>query len=159
MYFTKMDTKFCELILVGDEDGLSQLNINTGEGTRAFEIEADWILNPDFFEDTIRQLLAYEQGNLKVFDVKLNPVGTAFQKSVWQALTEIPYGETVSYKTIAEKLGKPNGSRAVGTANSKNPIPIIVPCHRVVGSNNKMTGFAFGIPAKAHLIEHEKMYR
>lgn len=102
-------------------------------------------------------MIEYIVGERKVFDLKLNPEGTAYQKRVWKELENIPYGETRSYKQIAEKLGDPNASRAVGLANGKNPIPLIVPCHRVVGVNGKLTGFAFGLDMKKKLLDLENI--
>lgn len=156
MFYTRLDTKFCELILVGDQAGLKKLHMDTGEGSRNFSIDPSWVRNDIFFRDIIAQLKAYEAGDLKTFDVQLNPDGTPFQKTVWQALRQIPYGEVVTYKDIGIKLGRPTASRAIGSANGKNPIPIIVPCHRVIGSNGQLTGFAFGLDVKKTLIEHEK---
>ncbi len=102
------------------------------------------------------QLTAYFAGERRVFDVPLDMRGTDFQKAVWAALLTIPYGETRSYGTIALALGRPDASRAVGAANGRNPISIIVPCHRVVGSTGKLTGFAGGMTAKARLLALER---
>ena len=93
---------------------------------------------------------------MKQFDLPLAPVGTPFQLKVWQALRAIPYGELVSYKTIAEAVGNPKAVRAVGGANGKNPIPIIVPCHRVIGSDGSLTGFGGGLETKKRLIDLER---
>lgn len=105
---------------------------------------------------TAEQLTAYFSGKLKRFTIKLDFEGTDFQKAVWTALLTIPYGETRSYVDIAEQIGRPNAQRAVGAANGKNPISIIAPCHRVIGSNGKLTGFAGGLGVKAYLLEREK---
>lgn len=102
--------------------------------------------------ETERQLQAYFAGNLKSFSLKLDFNGTGFQKKVWAALLTIPFGETRSYAQIARQIGSPNAVRAVGAANGKNPISIIAPCHRVIGSNGKLTGFAGGLAAKACLL-------
>jgi methylated-DNA-[protein]-cysteine S-methyltransferase len=102
-----------------------------------------------------RQLEEYFGGARRAFDVPLDPVGTEFQQAAWQALRAIPYGETVSYGEQANMLGDRNKARAVGAANGKNPIPIVVPCHRVVGSNGHLTGFAGGLDTKAWLLDHE----
>ena len=106
--------------------------------------------------ETERQLKAYFAGELRQFTVPLDFVGTEFQKKVWQALTAIPYGETRSYAEIARAIGHPTAVRAVGAANGRNPISIIAPCHRVIGSNGKLTGFAGGLDAKAILLAIEK---
>ena len=102
--------------------------------------------------ETERQLNAYFAGTLKAFSLKLDFTGTEFQKKVWNALITIPFGETRSYAQIARQIGSPNAVRAVGAANGKNPISIIAPCHRVIGSNGKLTGFAGGLETKAALL-------
>ena len=101
------------------------------------------------------QLKEYFDGTRKSFDLKLSPEGTDFQKDVWKQLLRIPYGETKSYQYIADKVGDPGASRAVGNANNKNPIAIVVPCHRVVGANGKLTGYAGGLDKKDWLLKHE----
>lgn len=102
------------------------------------------------------QLAEYFAGTRSEFDLPLAPYGTPFQQLVWAALREIPYGTTISYGEQARRLGDPNKSRAVGAANGRNPIPIVVPCHRVVGTNGKLTGFAGGLDVKAWLLDHER---
>lgn len=102
-----------------------------------------------------QQLKEYFAGKRKAFSIPLDFRGTQFQKNVWEALLGIPFGETRSYGQLAKQLGKPQASRAVGAANGKNPISIIVPCHRVIGSSGKLTGFAGGLHTKAHLLNHE----
>jgi len=109
-----------------------------------------------FFAPVKAQLRAYFKRELKQFDLPLAPVGTPFQLKVWQALRAIPYGELVSYKTIAEAVGNSKAVRAVGGANGKNPIPIIVPCHRVIGSDGSLTGFGGGLETKKRLIDLER---
>jgi methylated-DNA-[protein]-cysteine S-methyltransferase len=106
--------------------------------------------------ETRRQLKAYFAGDLKVFILRLDFRGTDFQKSVWEALLTIPFGETRSYSDIARQIAKPKASRAVGAANGRNPISIIAPCHRVIGSNGALTGFAGGIAAKEYLLRLER---
>lgn len=106
-----------------------------------------------------KQLSEYFSGKRKVFDLPLNPKGTDFQKKVWQALCKIPYGETFSYKKVAQKIGNEKACRAVGMANNKNPIAIIVPCHRVIGENGKLVGYAGGLDIKEKLLELEKRGR
>jgi methylated-DNA-[protein]-cysteine S-methyltransferase len=102
--------------------------------------------------ETERQLGEYFSGKRKMFSIALDMRGTPFQKDVWRALLAIPYGETRSYRQLAKQLGKPQATRAVGTANGRNPLSIIVPCHRVIGSSGKLTGFAAGLDVKAHLL-------
>ena len=106
--------------------------------------------------ETERQLKDYFDGKRTSFSLELDLVGTAFQKNVWEALLGIPLGETRSYGQLAKQLGKPRATRAVGAANGRNPISIIVPCHRVIGSNGKLTGFAGGLGIKEHLLRLEK---
>ncbi|MBD5780598.1 methylated-DNA--[protein]-cysteine S-methyltransferase [Pelagicoccus sp. NFK12] len=106
-------------------------------------------------EQAIEQLSAYFAGQLTKFEVQLAPEGTAFQKRVWQRLSAIPFGVTKSYGQIAREIGQPNASRAVGGANNRNPIPVIVPCHRVIGSGNTLVGFGCGLWRKQWMLEHE----
>ena len=109
----------------------------------------------DVLEQTKKQLDEYFAGTRKAFDIPLHPVGTEFQQQVWNALLEIPYGETRSYKDIAQNIGNPKGSRAVAGAIGVNGISILIPCHRVIGSNRSLTGFAGGLEAKRILLELE----
>ncbi len=155
MYYTRFNTSLCEIILAGDEEGLCHLHLNTGEGKRKFEVLPEWIRNDIFFEEIKNQIDEYIAGTRREFTVRLNPQGTDFQKKVWQKLSKIPFGELRSYKDIASSIGNEKASRAVGMANSMNPIPLIVPCHRVVGASGKLTGFAHGLEIKAKLIDLE----
>jgi methylated-DNA-[protein]-cysteine S-methyltransferase len=107
------------------------------------------------FKEVKYQLDAYFAGELQDFDLPLLPTGTRFQERVWQALAEIPYGETWSYGELARHIGKPKASRAVGAANGINPIPVIIPCHRVIGSSGKLTGFGGGLETKQYLLKLE----
>jgi len=156
MYYTIFKTWLCDMIFVGDKQGISKLHLLNGKGNENFRISEDWIENRSCFEDQIRQVEEYLKGNRKTFNMKLNPEGSEFQKKVWRELCKIPYGETAKYKEIAALIGNSNASRAVGAANGKNPIPIIIPCHRVVGSDGKLTGYAFGLGIKQKLISLEK---
>ncbi|KUO75502.1 MAG: cysteine methyltransferase [Clostridia bacterium BRH_c25] len=108
-------------------------------------------------KEAARQLENYFKGELKEFSLPLEPSGTAFMKQVWTALCEIPYGKTASYGEIAEKVGKPKAARAVGLANNRNPIPIFIPCHRVIGANGSLTGYAGGLDLKMKLLDLEKI--
>lgn len=113
--------------------------------------------NPDFFTETaVNELKRYFNGSLRRFSFPVEPSGTDFQRRVWQLLVEIPYGETVSYGDIAEKLGGKRYSRAVGGAVNKNPVLIVIPCHRVIGADGSLTGFAYGLTVKKHLLDKEK---
>lgn len=116
---------------------------------------ADYEETP-LFKETIEQLDAYFSGKLKVFDLPLAPHGTDFQLKVWKELREIPFGQTVSYQELAERCGNQKAYRAVGQANNRNPIAIIIPCHRVIGKNGDLTGYAGGVDIKQFLLEHER---
>ena len=157
-YYTEFKTDFCEIILVGDEDGICNLHWEARGCKRQFEISGDWIRNDSFFADAIKEIKEYFSGRRKEFDLKLNPQGTDFQKRVWNELRKIPYGETCSYQDIAIAAGNRKACRAVGMANSKNPIPLIIPCHRVIGKNGKLTGFAHGLDSKEMLLDMEKKH-
>lgn len=153
MYYAILGSPIGPLLLAGDEEGLKYLNIRKGK--KKIEVPDGWVENKEFFRDVSGQLEAYFAGQLKSFDVKLAPNGTEFQKSVWNALKEIPYGETRTYGEIAKSIGNPQASRAVGLANNRNPIAIIVPCHRVIGANGKLTGYASGLDIKEFLLKFE----
>jgi methylated-DNA-[protein]-cysteine S-methyltransferase len=142
------------LILIGDEIGLRYILFEKEKNQVV--IQDDWQKNPDFFTAVKMQLRAYFKGELKEFDLPLAPEGTTFQQKVWRALRNIPYGELVSYKSIAKTIGNPKAVRAVGAANGKNPLPIIVPCHRVIGSDGSLTGFGGGLQTKQQLIDLER---
>lgn len=121
--------------------------------------DANWSChtgNDDVLAKTREELEEYFDGRRRAFDVPLAPNGTEFQRSVWTALTEIPFGTTVSYAELARRVGKEAAIRAVGAANGRNPIPVIVPCHRVIGSDGSLTGFGGGLPRKKWLLQHEK---
>ncbi len=113
----------------------------------------------ELFKDCANQLSAYFSGRLKTFSLPLLIKGTEFQKRVWNELTRIPYGATISYSDLAKKMGNPNSTRAVGAANGQNPISIIIPCHRVIGKTGKLTGYGGGMPKKKWLLEHETLNR
>ena len=115
--------------------------------------------NTEILNETEKQLNEYFWGKRKKFNVPINPKGTEFQKQVWNELLKIPYGQTVTYKRIAQKIKRPNAARAVGMANHNNPIAIIVPCHRVVGSNSKLVGYAFGLEKKQFLLDLENKFK
>ena len=132
------------------EDGTGITNVFLGD----LPIHAD-VKETALIKEAAKQLDEYFRGQRRLFSVKLNPQGTPFQQSVWKALLEIPYGETRSYKQIAERIGNPSASRAVGMANNKNPIFIIIPCHRVIGSTGKLVGYGGGIDVKEKLLNLE----
>ena len=153
MHYDLLDTPLGKLLVAGDREGIRRINFQ--EGGRPFPIGADWERNSRSMKDAAIQLKAYFSGKLKRFDLPLAPEGTDFQQKVWRALQGIPYGVLVSYRDIAEKIGNPKACRAVGAANGKNPIPVVIPCHRVIGSNGQLTGFAGGLHLKEYLIELE----
>lgn len=159
MYYSILKTRFCPLILIGDENGLKRLHMETDEGNRTFEIDPTWIKNDAVFETARKQLTEYVDGYRFQFDLKLNSDGTDYQKGIWDILYTIPFGAVWTYKQVAVSSGNPKASRAVGAANGQNPIPIIVPCHRVIGTNGKLTGFAFGTKLKQKLIDFEMMMK
>lgn len=142
--------------------------LNTPIGTLLIQASAPGITHVGFFDSEIpavrpnalttacrEQLQAYFDGRRKTFDLPLDQQGTAFQKSVWNSLLKIPFGQAVSYRDIADRVNNRKAVRAVGAANGKNPIAIIVPCHRVIGADRKLTGYAGGLQRKAWLLEHE----
>ncbi|KGK99315.1 cysteine methyltransferase [Methanococcoides methylutens] len=153
MYYDLIRTKLGTILVAGDYDGVKVLNIQ--DGKRKYSIPSDWKQNSAFFKAVEEQLNLYLAGELKEFDVKISPEGSDFQKKVWDALTKIPYGKTVSYGHVAGMIGNPKASRAVGHANSLNPVQIIVPCHRVVSSNGKLAGYAGGLDVMVQLLELE----
>ena len=115
-------------------------------------------LQPEVLQNACIQLEEYFAGKRKVFDIPLAPLGTDFQKEVWKKVTEVPYGEKNSYGFIAEQIGSSKKARAVGLANAKNPIPIIIPCHRIVGNKGELTGYAGGLEIKRRLLLHEAVF-
>ena len=138
--------------IVGDDDGIVSITVLNSE-----EKITDII--PVELEDCVFQLQEYFDGKRKAFDIKLNPEGTDFQKKVWNQLLEILYGKTLSYLELSKQLGDVKAIRAVANANGKNPIWIIIPCHRVIGSDGSLTGYAGGLNRKQWLLEHESPYK
>lgn len=132
----------------GSEAGISEIKFLDEEQQTTSDI-------PDFLLPAIQQLQAYFKGDLKEFHLKLDLQGTDFQKKVWNAILEIPYGKTLSYLELSRKLGDVNAIRAVASANGKNPVWIVVPCHRVIGSDGSLTGYAGGLERKRYLLHHE----
>ena len=155
MFYAWYDAPFTRLQIAGDDDGLKLLLFESGKHCRK-PVPDTWIASSSELSEVTRQLDAYFGGELKEFDLKLAPDGTDFQKRVWAVLSTIPYGETMTYGQVAKAIGQPTASRAVGAANGQNPISIIVPCHRVIGSTGKLVGFGGGVPTKQSLLEHER---
>ena len=156
MYYCYFESPVGNLLLTGNES-LEGLHFPLGK-TR-IEPGKDWIYKEELFLEAIDQLKGYFKGERTSFDLELKVQGTDFQKMVWKELVKIPYGETISYGELAERIGNPNACRAVGLANGKNPISIIVPCHRVIGKNGSLTGFGGGLEAKKTLLDLEKNIR
>jgi len=153
VFYTWCDSPVGPLLLAGTVEGLYFVGFSSGKHVGA--VLPDWKENAAPFRNAVRQLKEYFAGKRKIFDLTLIPQGTDFQRAVWQELRSIPYGETISYKELAERIGKPKAVRAVGAANGANPIPIIIPCHRVIGNNGSLTGFGGGLPLKKRLLELE----
>ena len=141
------------LVLAGDGARLQHLNFV--HGRHPVQIRDDWRKDPAPFAGIKAQLAEYFAGRRRTFEVDLDPSGTAFQMRVWAALREIPYGRVVSYQWVAERIGAPNAVRAVGAANGRNPISIIVPCHRVIGKQGGLTGYGGGLDLKQRLLQLE----
>jgi len=152
-----IDSLVGKLLLAGTHQHLKLLSFQNGK--HPTKPEPSWVYDERPFKETIRQLKAYFSGKLKKFTLKTAPKGTPFQLRVWRALRAIPYGKTVSYGDIARAIGKPQASRAVGAANGKNPISIIVPCHRVIGSTGKLVGYGGGLPIKKALLTLEEAHK
>ncbi len=158
VFYTTIKSPVGPLLLAGDERGLLRVSfgmVSVGGGKSERFPKAGWKENGEPFTPVIRQLRAYFGGELKEFDVPLVMEGTEFQLQVWRTLRTIPYGATISYGKLAQRIGNPKAMRAVGLANGSNPIPIIVPCHRVIGSNGSLTGFGGGLANKKKLLALE----
>lgn len=153
MYYRYLNTPIGDLLLAGDDDGLSMIGFPEGKMRR--DPEPDWVVNEQVFDEAVRQLEEYFAGQRREFDLPLHLTGTEFQVRVLEELQRIPYGETTSYGDIAERIGRPKAMRAVGAANGRNPIPIVIPCHRVIGSGGALTGFGGGLDTKAALLRLE----
>lgn len=154
MQYRMMKSPVGELLLAGEEEDTLEV-IGFPEGKGRVAPGRDWQENPSAFTDAVRQLNEYFEGRRKTFKLKLKPSGTEFQLAVLDALLEIPYGQTASYQEIAESIGRPKAVRAVGAANGRNPLPIVIPCHRVIGADGSLTGFGGGLPAKQYLLQLE----
>ena len=153
MRYTYLDSPVGELLLAGDDGLLCLTSFPTGKGRR--RPEAGWIEDAKPFRAAARQLGEYFAGKRERFELALAPAGTEFQRAVWKALLRIPYGKTWSYAELASRIGRPRAMRAVGVANGANPLPIVVPCHRVIGADGSLTGFGGGLPTKQLLLELE----
>ena len=157
MRIKHMNNAFCYETSIGRlviiDNGEAVTNIYFGDAT---DLQAN-IFESSLIKKAYEQINQYLKGEREIFDFKLEPKGTDFQKKVWNALEQIPFGETRSYKEIAISIGNEKACRAVGMANNKNPLPIVIPCHRVIGANGKMVGYAGGLDIKEKLLELEKL--
>ena len=153
--FAIMNSPINSLLIAENLSGVSAIIFNAA----SFSIPDSWIQVENLSSEVMKQLKEYFDGERYQFDLPLAPEGTSFQLEVWRALEEIPYGETVSYLDVAKRIGKPAAVRAVGAANGANPIPIVIPCHRVIGHNGKLTGYGGGLEKKQYLLSMESLYR
>jgi len=154
MNYCYVDSPVGRLLVAGDDNAVRRIEFPQ-DGTPG-RPEAGWhesIGGP--LQEAVRQLREYFSGARTEFDLPLAPEGTIFQRNVWSRLQEIPYGQTISYGELARRVGNPKASRAVGAANGCNPLPIVIPCHRVIGANGKLTGFGGGLPTKQLLLSLE----
>jgi methylated-DNA-[protein]-cysteine S-methyltransferase len=154
MNYVKTGSPVGELVIAADQEALRFILFQSGK--MAAPPMPHWEQSENaILKEVLRQLDAYWNRRLRIFDLPLGPRGTNFQESVWRELNNIAYGTTISYGELAKRLGNPAASRAVGLANGRNPIPIVIPCHRVIGSSGKLTGYGGGLPVKEHLLALE----
>ncbi len=155
MNYAYLDTPIGMLLIAGDADAVLQITFPShGKAARA---ESGWEPSQRGpVAEAVRQLREYFAGTRTGFDLPLAPQGTEFQRSVWRQLQEIPYGATISYGELARRVGNPKASRAVGSANGKNPLPIVIPCHRVIAGDGTLGGFGGGLPMKQTLLALEQ---
>lgn len=156
MKYSRIESPLGTLLVTRDEVGITSLHLPSGRHTREEPTGAE--RDDDAFDDIRTQLGEYFTGERTTFELPLHAGGSPFQKRVWAALVDIPCGETSSYGELAGSIGSPGGARAVGLANGKNPISIIVPCHRVIGADGSLTGYGGGLPAKSWLLAHEAQH-
>lgn len=153
-----LSTPIGPLCLVGEEKSETLHAILFPRGDGEPQVPTDTVESATAFSTAVRQLEEYFAGKRKTFELSLDPRGTEFQRKVWTQLSRIPFGETISYRELAQRVGNANASRAVGAANGKNPIPIVIPCHRVIASDGSLAGFAGGLAAKERLLAHEGVF-
>ncbi len=156
MRYDIQDSELGHIIAVKDNKGLRYLSFL--QGKHPLSRDAEWKRDQKGLKYYFDQIRAYFAGELFVFDLPLAPSGTCFQQSVWTALMKIPYGHTASYGDIAKLIGSPRACRAVGGANGKNPIPLIIPCHRIVGANGRLVGYGGGLELKTALLKFEALH-
>lgn len=153
-HYCYYDSPIGRMLLVGTEAELEELYFPNGTAKKT--VSQEWTEDESVFTEPLRQLNEYFAGKRQEFNLAIAPQGTPFQQQVWRELCKIPFGETASYQTIAERLGKPKACRAVGMANGKNPLPIIIPCHRIIGKDGSLTGFGGGLAVKRQLLDLER---
>ncbi len=153
LFYDTIDSPIGTLLLVGD--GRSLQRVDMQQGRRPTRIDPSWEREPKALADVATQLSEYFAGSRRAFDLKLSMNGNPFERRVWDELIEIPYGETASYGQIAHRVGAASAARAVGLANGRNPIAVIVPCHRVIGSDGSLTGYGGGLERKRFLLDLE----
>lgn len=154
IHVDEMPSPVGRLLLLADAQGLREIRFETERHPRP--VSPHWLRSSAALAFAREQLEEYFAGTRTGFDLPLHPQGTAFQLTVWEELARIPYAETISYGELARRIGQPQAMRAVGAANGRNPLPIVVPCHRVIGANGSLTGFGGGLPAKRFLLEWER---
>ena len=153
IYYTTMDSPCGPICLAGTAMGL--IRVDFQDGARPVRCAAAWQEAPDLLRQAVHQLQEYFQGQRQSFTLPLAPPGTPFQQRVWQALQHIPFGTTLTYRDLAQRLGMPQAARAVGHANSRNPVAIVIPCHRLIGTDGQLRGYAGGLALKRRLLQHE----
>ncbi|GLQ97693.1 methylated-DNA--[protein]-cysteine S-methyltransferase [Dyella mobilis] len=153
IWYDHLSTQIGKLLLAADSQGLREVWFETGKHKK--EPPPSWLHDPGKLAFARTQLEEYFAGERQHFDLPLHPLGTPFQIQVWHALAKIPYGSTISYAELARRIGQPLAVRAVGAANGRNPLPIVLPCHRVIGSDGSLTGFGGGLPTKRFLLGME----
>ncbi len=153
LLYETIDSPIGTLLLVGDGHALHRVDMQ--QGRRPTRIDPSWVRDPEALADVTSQLGEYFAGDRRAFDLELAMNGNPFERRVWDELREIPYGETASYGQIAHRVGAASAARAVGLANGRNPIAVIVPCHRVIGSDGSLTGYGGGLERKRFLLELE----
>ena len=155
VWYTVMDSPCGPVCVAATKRGLIRVGFPCGD--RPVGPEAGWQEDPGLLKGAIDQLKEYFQGQRQVFTLPLAPPGTPFQQRVWQELQRIPFGMTLTYRKLAQRLGMPQAARAVGHANGQNPLAIVIPCHRLIGSDGRLRGYAGGIALKQRLLQHESL--
>ena len=156
MYYTFVSSPLGQLLLAGSDTALEVVGF--ASGSKARSPQTDWERSDGPFHDAAKQLGEYFDGKRRDFDLAVDPGANGFQADVLDALRHIPYGETRSYGEVARRIGRPKAVRAVGAANGRNPLPIVIPCHRVIGHDGDLTGFGGGLAAKRYLLDLERRY-